>query len=711
MKTKYIKMFKSKRVNYLGILLITIVLYELIYGLKTLDPTNINWLMSAYHDWGTHYLGWAFYRVEDWTFPLEATKNYIYPVGTNPGFTDSIPLLALLFKPFSAILPEDFQYFGIWMFLCHFLVGFYTFKIFELYKIKRVITYIAVIILVANPVLIFRAIHPALSSHWLFLASFYYYLLPTTPQNATRINNYQVLIFFIAAGVNPYIGAMIFGFNIILPLKHYFIEKSIILKQLICYPILSFFLGIFYWFMIGMIEIGGSGSTNLGAPESFSLYSFNLNSFFNSYGFFSEFLPDYGFVNSKQYEGFAYFGLGMLVLTVISVILFLIGIKKFKTKQNLKKYGMLLLLCVLLFLFSITNQITFGTKILLELPLPGIVEKLGHIFRASGRFVWALYYFIFIFSILIIGKSKINAYLKYTLLLFLLVIQLYDIQKLILKNNFNSGTYHTALDDEKWIPFLKNFDEIITYPPYQTSLLYNLDYQDLCFLALKAQKPITNGYVARIDAGKVEKFNDSLGANLTQGFISEKQVFITTPKDMGDFAVFLNQDKVGLRKHDGFIFIYSKDKKIKDHFSLNSKDKQYLDSLTNSLMIKRYSPTKGITVTESNAIKSYFDSFHFGNNALKAHGWAFLNSTKNNSKDSIFIVLKSGEEIYSIPTEMQVRTDITEVYKANLDNSGFKTIVMTDQFKSGSYDVWLAIKDAKGVFKYSKTDKKLEIHN
>ena len=65
----------------------------------------------------------------------------------------------------------------------------------------------------------------------------------------------------------------------------------------------------------------------------------------------------------------------------------------------------------------------------------------------------------------------------------------------------------------------------------------------------------------------------------------------------------------------------------------------------------------------------------------------------------------------SIPTEMQVRTDITEVYKANLDNSGFKTIVMTDQFKSGSYDVWLAIKDAKGVFKYSKTDKKLEIHN
>ncbi len=35
-----------------------------------LQPSNINWLMTARHDWGTHYLGWAFYKNEPWHFPI-----------------------------------------------------------------------------------------------------------------------------------------------------------------------------------------------------------------------------------------------------------------------------------------------------------------------------------------------------------------------------------------------------------------------------------------------------------------------------------------------------------------------------------------------------------------------------------------------------------------------------------------------------------------
>lgn len=53
-----------------------------------------------------------------------------------------------------------------------------------------------------------------------------------------------------------------------------------------------------------------------------------------------------------------------------------------------------------------------------------------------------------------------------------------------------------------------NFDNVIIYPPfnYNYSMTYNNDYQDLCYLALKAKKPISNAYVARANIRKVESF-------------------------------------------------------------------------------------------------------------------------------------------------------------------------------------------------------------
>jgi len=88
-----------------------IIIYQVCYGLVTLKPSNINWLMSAHEDWGTHYLGWAYYKSEPWHFPLGKVTGYNYPVGTNVGFTDSIPLCAIFFKLFAPLLSEDFQYF------------------------------------------------------------------------------------------------------------------------------------------------------------------------------------------------------------------------------------------------------------------------------------------------------------------------------------------------------------------------------------------------------------------------------------------------------------------------------------------------------------------------------------------------------------------------------------------------------------------------
>src|SRR6187455_1518113 len=136
------------------------VVFHFAYSLEIIIPTNISWLMTVMHDWGQHYLGWYFYRNESWDFPLGEMHNLFYPLGTNVGFTDSIPLLAIFFKLFSFLLPEDFQYFGMWLFLCHLLAAYFTIRLLTLFNVNRVFIFLAVLFVTANPVLIYRGMHP-----------------------------------------------------------------------------------------------------------------------------------------------------------------------------------------------------------------------------------------------------------------------------------------------------------------------------------------------------------------------------------------------------------------------------------------------------------------------------------------------------------------------------------------------------------------------
>lgn len=706
-------LFSNDVILYLASFFIVVFIFNTIYGLKTLNPTNINWIMAVYHDWGQHYLGWSFYRNEPWGFPLGNMDSFYYPVGTNVGFTDSAPLFAFVFKIVGGILPENFQYLGMLLFLCHLLVAYYTIKICKLFNVNNWLILLSVILLASNPVLVFRGIHPALSTHFLILASLYNYLKTSTTATANRINYNQVLLFFLAVTINPYIAMMIVGFNIILPLKHYFFEKSITVKQLLYFPILSIASGLFFWIVFGMINISSSTSTNLASVDNFRQYSFNLNSFFNSYGYFSKFLPNLGMVNDKQYEGFAYFGFGMLLLIAFMIAYCLL--LKLKGNTNVfhvgKKYFPLFFLCIGLFIFSLSCQLTFGTKVLFEYPIPDLIEKIGFTFRASGRFVWPLFYLLLIGFLLLFFRTKINDKLKIGILLVITAIQIYDIQDLLTKYDFKSGDYHTKLSDEKIIPIFKQFDEIITYPCFNNNLLYTLDYQDFCFLALKAKKPITNGYVARDNAEKTQIFRDSLINRLNRGEI-KNELFVTTESNLEDFTVLLKSNKVTAKPLDGFIYIYSKQKNLDHYFNADQKEEQSLQQQIDNLgsqddyVVDTYKPV------ESNAIQYNFDNYGFANSVLRINGWACLKSANDATGDNVFMVISNEKSTLRVPVTVVKRPDVTAAQgRGNLDDSGFKVIVFTTILDKGDYDLGILIEDKNGVKSYTKTDRKLHLTN
>lgn len=67
-----------------------------IFGFKLLKPSYIEWQLDR--DAAQHYLGWEFFRYEPWHFPPGKIDGYGTPDGSSITYTDSIPVMALLFS-------------------------------------------------------------------------------------------------------------------------------------------------------------------------------------------------------------------------------------------------------------------------------------------------------------------------------------------------------------------------------------------------------------------------------------------------------------------------------------------------------------------------------------------------------------------------------------------------------------------------------------
>ena len=83
------------------------LVFVALYGVQVLNPASVDWILNnPSPDPSQHYLGWAFFRQSPVHLPyIGANYSNIYPYRTSVLFTDSIPLLALLFKCLGPILP------------------------------------------------------------------------------------------------------------------------------------------------------------------------------------------------------------------------------------------------------------------------------------------------------------------------------------------------------------------------------------------------------------------------------------------------------------------------------------------------------------------------------------------------------------------------------------------------------------------------------
>ena len=511
-----------KKINFkinILFILISLGLTIILFGPENFKFTNINWI--TYKDTLIDQLAWKFFYNDNWHFPLGKNPNYGIEIGNSIVFTGAVPFLSIIFKIFKNFLPNNFQFFSFWIFLCFFLQLLFSYLIVYHFTQNKKYSVISSFFFILSPILFYRIpMHISLVGQWIILASFF---AETITKEKIRFY-YWISILAISPLIHFYFTLMLSLIYFIIVFDRFLIEKkfSKSLKEISA----PFFSLLLVMYLSGYFEISLPDSLGYG----YGYYKANILSFFNpastTYNFsWSNFIPMIQ-TSGGEYEGFGYLGLGGIIL----FILLLFNFVKREPLLGFKKNRPYYLLIIIFFILAISNTINFGSFVLLDTPLPKFLYAPLSVIRASGRFIWPIYYLILIVGLVLIYKKneKKRALL---ILIIILCIQIIDISS-GLKNYINSKVFmryeKVMFDDPIWNEISKEFQIIrTTYPnnnskifPQMTGILLNGNFKKTDIIEL-----------ARYDRNKASKYRNKTYENFRKNKLEKNTVFIIDNKN------------------------------------------------------------------------------------------------------------------------------------------------------------------------------------
>jgi Family of unknown function (DUF6311)/Interleukin-like EMT inducer len=563
------------------------------FGYKLLATSNIGWLLGR-ADPATYYLGWQFYRNEPWSFPLGHFTGYMAPLGSSIGQTDSIPLVALLLKPFSGLLPETFQYFGAWVAINYVLMSAFAYLLLRRYCRNELVLWLGVLLLLSNPVLLWRqGGHIALASHWLLLAALWLYVRSAGHAQLRRCLGEWSALLTLSALIHPYLTAMVSGLAVVgisrvpsihgrrpwllVPLSAILFASNVILV----------------WCLIGTIDPGGPP---LGPAGGFGKFSLNLNAFFNP-GPTSLITPPLAQVGRAQHEGFLYLGVGIMAAGVTALVFLL---KSLPPRTFWRRHLALMVLTIGYLAFAISPRVTMGDHVLLSYSIPGFLEGVTGAFRSSGRFGWLAFYLLIIATVVMLAR-RAPARIAIPVLLMAATLQIYEFSgQARYRRALASMEYETPLKSPLWEHSRASFDRITTVPPYLYSTRRRADFAPLAYRALLNGQTIGTGYVARIsDRARAER-RSHLKQVILDGTPDPRSLYVFRDQEFFAYAPYMG-DRFRCTELDGYPVCFTADAQLELTYEFDMRATElstFLEDLTEFIVIVAVKDEATISLTD-----------------------------------------------------------------------------------------------------------------
>jgi Family of unknown function (DUF6311) len=434
-----------------------------------------------------HVSGWWYYAQDNWHFPFLHTTRVDHPEGLNIAFTDSIPLSALFFKTlmtwFPSWFPEHFHYFGIWVGLVFVTQAVATTLLMRALGAKSVFALlISVGFALTWPVIHVRYSHAALMMQSLILFALAFYFLGRHQLWCSKhVAAAFIVLNVVALTVHPYFLPFTAGLFVAFMVEQ-ILKSERWTTQILRLLAFAIALGAVGW----LLGYFGHNTYRGGYGEHFN---FNLASPFCGN---SKLIPcEYGAVPITRFEGFNYFGAGLILLLPFALVL------NWRSMVTLpKRYPALMGVLLGCFLYAVSNHVWLGNMELLSFPVPTWLQWLTGTYRAAGRFFWIIGYVILFGTLVALLKRR--SWPVVFLLVFALALQIKDV-KPWLSHIQTEAAKPSTLNYADWAPVMAQVDKLVIYPTFDCGP-GNLQYYTwIMQLAGYYGKLLNSGYTSRDD--------------------------------------------------------------------------------------------------------------------------------------------------------------------------------------------------------------------
>ena len=443
-----------------------------------------NSIIFDFGDNAQHTSGWWYYAKDTWHFPLLHTSRVDHPEGISIAFTDSIPLAALFFKAlmtvFPAWFPEHFHYFGWWIGFVFITQALSATLLMRALGAKSIFATVLVVFFALTwPVIHVRYSHAALMLHSILLFGLALYFLGVQQLwRSSTVSAAFVALHVVSLLVHPYFLPFTFGLYVAFMADQVLKQKNWPRQLVRLFVLLAVLLAVAM-----VMGYFGRSTFRAGYGEHFH---FNLAAPFCGD---SKLIPcGYG-VPIVRFEGYNYFGAGLILLLPIALVWFWRDWVAFP-----RRHPALFLVLVGMFLYAVSNHVWLGPYELFSFPLPSWLNWLTGSFRAAGRFFWLIGYLILVATLVAFCKKQ--NWLVGLLLAIALIVQIKDVKPL-LTHIKTEAAKPRALNYDEWAPVMAQIDKIVIYPSFDCGPGDLQYYTWIMQLAGYHGKLLNSGYTSR----------------------------------------------------------------------------------------------------------------------------------------------------------------------------------------------------------------------